>query len=66
MCENREFACLNLSVMLVHARHVGLSHESDFRGLGWVVGTALDGQEIDTIVEVCVGRSNNGTVPFCE
>ncbi len=61
-----ELVVLNLTIGLVHARQVHLRVEVDLRGLGGVVGAALDGQEEDAVVELGVSRAHNSTIPVGE
>ena len=64
--EQWELGWLNLSCWGVHTWQVDLGLEMH---LGWgvgVVGTAFNGQEVNSVVEVCVGWPNDCSVPVCE
>ena len=64
--EDGELRGLNLSSLLVHARHIDFRTEGNFRGLVRVVGATPYSQEVDTVVIVGVGRSDDGSLPVSE
>ena len=64
--ENVELGRLNSTVALVHAGNVHLGSKTDLGSLSGVVRAASDCQEVNAVVEVCVGRPNNRTVPLSE
>ena len=66
MREDGELGGLDLSVLLVHTGHIDFRTEGNFRRLVWVVWPAPDGQEIDTVVIVGVGWSDDGSLPVGE
>ena len=64
--EHREGVLLHSSVTLIHARDVNFRKELDSGRNGWVLRSAVDAEEIDAIVKVCVGRADNSSVPVGE
>ena len=66
LLEQGELVGLNGAVVLVDGGQVDLGHEVDGGGHHGVLGTAFDGQEEDTVVEVGVGGSNDGSIPLGE
>ena len=66
LSKDTELSWLYLSVVGVHTWDVDLGHEAHIWVLSRVVGSAFDCQEIDTIVEVSVGRSDNCSIPLSE
>jgi hypothetical protein len=60
--ENFE-ASLNCAVTLVDRWNVDLGGEPNNRWSNRVILSTLKSQEVDAIVEVCAGRSNNRTIP---
>lgn len=64
--EERELARLNGSIVLVNRRDVNLGSELSSHGDIRVLRSACDSDEVDSVVELSVGRSNDGTVPVSE
>ena len=66
LLEDVELGGLNLAVLLVHTGQVGLGQEVHLRSLSGVVGAALDGQEVDAVVEVGIDWPDDGSIPLSE
>ena len=64
--EERELVGLNSPIGLVHKGEVHLRNEIHLRGSLGVVRSALDVQEVDSVVEVGVGRAYDGSIPVSE
>jgi len=64
--EKVEFGGLDDAVGLVHGGDVDLGGELGGHGDGGVLGPALDLHEVDAVVEVGVGGSDNSSVPVGE
>lgn len=61
-----ELVGLDGSVLLVHGGDVDLGGESSGHWLIGVVRSASDGDEVDSVVELSVGGSNDSSVPVSE
>ena len=61
-----ELRGLNSAVAWVHTWQVYLRLEADLGCLHGVVGTAPNGSEENTIVELGIGWPNDSTIPFSE
>lgn len=59
-----ELAGFKSSVLLVDGRNVDLRGEFHFHRLIGVVRPTSDRQEVDSVVKLAVGRSDNSTVPI--
>lgn len=64
--EERELARLKGSIVLVNRGDVNLGSELSIHGDIRVLRSACDSDEVDSVVELSVGRSNDGTVPVSE
>ena len=56
----------NSSIALIHEWHIDLGVEVDIRWDLWVILSALDCQEVNTIVIVGVWWPNDGSIPVSE
>ena len=64
LSKDTELSWLYLSVVGVHTWNVHLWEETHIWVLGRIVGAAFDCQEIDTIIKVSVGRSDDCSIPL--
>ena len=60
------FIEIDFSILLVNRGDVDLRHEPHLWGLHWVLVTTNELQHVDAIVEVCVSRSDDCSIPVCE
>jgi hypothetical protein len=66
LCEHRELAGFDGAVALVDTWQVDFASELYLRLDLGVLGSALDLKEVNSVIEVSVGGSDNGTVPLGE
>lgn len=66
LLEDLELGSLDLAVCLVNTGQVDLGSEANFRRLAGIVGAAFNGQEVNAVVKVGVGRPDDSAVPVCE
>lgn len=64
--EHRELASFDGAVALVDTWQVNFASELYLRLDLGVLGSALDSKEVNSVIEVSVWGSDNGTVPFGE
>jgi hypothetical protein len=66
LCEHRELASFDGAVALVDTWQVDFASELYLRLDLGVLGSALDIKEVNSVIEVSVWGSDNGTVPLGE